>query len=74
MLSTKGLIDEVPEEYLSHKEKYENAIRKAVLLYRAMKDAEDPNQTEQEKAKYVNFKVSCITCNCDHYFFRKKCY
>lgn len=53
VLSTKGLIDDVPEEYLSHKEKYENAVRKAVLLYRAMKESEDPNQTEQEKAKYV---------------------
>uniref|UniRef100_A0A2A4IZR4 Acyl-coenzyme A oxidase n=1 Tax=Heliothis virescens TaxID=7102 RepID=A0A2A4IZR4_HELVI len=50
VLSTKGLIDDVPEEYLSHKEKYENAVRKAVLFYKAMKDAEDPNQTEQERA------------------------
>ncbi|XP_050555124.1 probable peroxisomal acyl-coenzyme A oxidase 1 [Spodoptera frugiperda] len=50
VLSTKGLFDEVPEEYLSHKEKYENAVRKAVVYYKAMKEAEDPTQTEQERA------------------------
>ncbi|PZC74072.1 hypothetical protein B5X24_HaOG208389 [Helicoverpa armigera] len=50
VLSTKGLIDNVPEEFLSHKEKYENAVRKAVLFYKAMKDAEDPNLSEQERA------------------------
>ncbi|KAF9423220.1 hypothetical protein HW555_001289 [Spodoptera exigua] len=50
VLSTKGLLDEVPEEYLSHKEKYENAVRKAVVYYKAMKEAENPNMTEEERA------------------------
>ncbi|XP_075992761.1 acyl-coenzyme A oxidase 1-like [Anticarsia gemmatalis] len=50
VLSTKGLLDEIPEEYLSHKEKYENAIRKAVMFYRAMQKAADPNLSEQDKA------------------------
>ncbi|KAJ8736597.1 hypothetical protein PYW08_007253 [Mythimna loreyi] len=62
VLSTKGLIDDVPEEYLSHKEKYENSVRKGVVLYKAMKESEDPNLTEQDKANaiyrsMINFAV-----------------
>lgn len=34
-LSTK---DEVPEEYLSHKERYENAIRKASRLFEVFRE------------------------------------
>ncbi|VVC95919.1 unnamed protein product [Leptidea sinapis] len=37
IFSIKELKDEIPDEYLSHKEKYENALRKAVLLLKAMK-------------------------------------
>ncbi|CAG4986341.1 unnamed protein product [Parnassius apollo] len=33
ILSNKDLRDVVPEEYLSHKERYENAVRKACILY-----------------------------------------
>ncbi|XP_045495057.1 probable peroxisomal acyl-coenzyme A oxidase 1 [Colias croceus] len=36
VLSVKEIRDEIPEEYLSHKEKYENAIRKAVILHKVM--------------------------------------
>nr|XP_032529066.1 probable peroxisomal acyl-coenzyme A oxidase 1 [Danaus plexippus plexippus] len=41
VLSTKGLLDEIPEEYLSHKEKYENVIRKCVKLHRALLEYDD---------------------------------
>ncbi|XP_004932401.1 probable peroxisomal acyl-coenzyme A oxidase 1 [Bombyx mori] len=36
VLSVKELKDETPEEYLSHKERYENAIRKASLLFKIL--------------------------------------
>ncbi|XP_053611180.1 probable peroxisomal acyl-coenzyme A oxidase 1 [Plodia interpunctella] len=51
VLSVKGILDEVPEEYLSHKDKYENAIRKAVLLFKVLKDVQNPGQTEMEKVR-----------------------
>ncbi|CAH0592214.1 unnamed protein product [Chrysodeixis includens] len=50
VLSTEGLLDKIPEDFLSHKEKYENAVRKAVLFYRALNNAQDPNMSDQEKA------------------------
>ncbi|CAB3239676.1 unnamed protein product [Arctia plantaginis] len=50
VLKTKGLQDDIPEEYLSHKEKYENAIRKAVTYYRVIKETADPNQSDEERA------------------------
>ncbi|GBP29030.1 Probable peroxisomal acyl-coenzyme A oxidase 1 [Eumeta japonica] len=52
VLSHKELRDEVPEEYLSHKERYESAIRKSALLYKLMQiyDATD-NRTELEKSR-----------------------
>ncbi|XP_072946829.1 acyl-coenzyme A oxidase 1-like [Epargyreus clarus] len=48
VLSVPGILDEVPEEYLSHKEKYENAIRKGTLLYRTLEAAQDPTQDEDD--------------------------
>ncbi|KAJ0182750.1 hypothetical protein K1T71_002119 [Dendrolimus kikuchii] len=36
VLSIDGLKDPVPEEYMSHKEKYENSIRKACLFVEAL--------------------------------------
>lgn len=33
VLSIKELKDEVPEEYLGHKERYENSVRKGCILY-----------------------------------------
>ncbi|KAJ0182748.1 hypothetical protein K1T71_002117 [Dendrolimus kikuchii] len=44
VLSIKGLFgQEIPEEYLSHKEKYENAIRKAVLFYKVFNEGNGVN-------------------------------
>ncbi|XP_045771505.1 probable peroxisomal acyl-coenzyme A oxidase 1 [Maniola jurtina] len=37
VLSVKGLLDVVPEEYLSHKEKYENSVRKSLMMIKALK-------------------------------------
>ncbi|KAG6460350.1 hypothetical protein O3G_MSEX011938, partial [Manduca sexta] len=51
VLSVKGLLDEVPEEYLSHKEKYENAIRKAVLFFKTIQKLLDPDHSEMERAR-----------------------
>lgn len=51
LLSIKGIRDEIPEEYLSHKEKYENAVRKSVLLYKAIKDTNDKNTPIEEKIR-----------------------
>lgn len=47
----KELLDDVPEEYLSHKEKYENAVRKAVLLFKVLKGTEDPSKSGMEQTK-----------------------
>ncbi|XP_049873464.1 probable peroxisomal acyl-coenzyme A oxidase 1 [Pectinophora gossypiella] len=62
VLSVKGLLDEVPEEYLSHKEKYENAVRKSVILFKILKDMEDPNASEIERtrSKFKNRVVSAV--------------
>ncbi|CAH2049995.1 unnamed protein product, partial [Iphiclides podalirius] len=55
VLSVKGLLDDIPEEYLSHKEKYENAIRKSALLYRTLQPYDDDGMSEDELAK-ANFR------------------
>ncbi|XP_045447152.1 probable peroxisomal acyl-coenzyme A oxidase 1 [Melitaea cinxia] len=62
ILSIKGIRDEIPEEYLSHKEKYENAVRKSVLLYKAIKDNNDKNTPLEEKirASFRNVISSAI--------------
>ncbi|XP_013188650.1 probable peroxisomal acyl-coenzyme A oxidase 1 [Amyelois transitella] len=38
VLSVKELRDEVPEEYMSHKERYENAVRKSCIMIELLKD------------------------------------
>lgn len=38
VFNTKELYDNVPEEYLSHKERYELAVKKACILYDLLKD------------------------------------
>ncbi|CAH0724581.1 unnamed protein product, partial [Brenthis ino] len=57
ILSVKGILDDVPEEYLSHKEKYENAVRKAVLLTRALKTYNDENLPFEERVM-ASFRTS----------------
>lgn len=52
ILNTDGLLDKIPEEYLSHKEKYENAVRKNVLFLKAMKKLQDPNISGLDNARY----------------------
>ncbi|KAJ2940649.1 hypothetical protein O0L34_g14756 [Tuta absoluta] len=38
VLAVKELRDDVPAEFLSHKDKYENAVRKSLILYNIMKE------------------------------------
>lgn len=40
VLSSEGFStkNDVPEEYLSHKERYENAIRKACILFEVFRE------------------------------------
>ncbi|XP_059058429.1 probable peroxisomal acyl-coenzyme A oxidase 1 [Achroia grisella] len=38
VLQIKDIRDKVPEEYLSHKERYENAVRKTVLMVEVLKE------------------------------------
>ncbi|XP_026758707.1 probable peroxisomal acyl-coenzyme A oxidase 1 [Galleria mellonella] len=38
VLAIKDIRDKVPEEYLSHKERYENAVRKTVMMVEVLKD------------------------------------
>ncbi|XP_046963971.1 probable peroxisomal acyl-coenzyme A oxidase 1 [Vanessa cardui] len=51
VLSVKGIRDEIPEDYLSHKEKYENAVRKSVLLYKALREYTDTTIPFDEKIR-----------------------
>nr|XP_026497149.1 probable peroxisomal acyl-coenzyme A oxidase 1 [Vanessa tameamea] len=51
VLNVKGIRDEIPEDYLSHKEKYENAVRKSVLLYKALREYTDTNIPFDEKIR-----------------------
>ncbi|XP_013176608.1 PREDICTED: probable peroxisomal acyl-coenzyme A oxidase 1 [Papilio xuthus] len=55
VLSVKGLLDDTPEEYMSHKEKYENSIRKSVLFYKTLHSMEDENISIDEKTR-INFR------------------
>ncbi|XP_052738739.1 probable peroxisomal acyl-coenzyme A oxidase 1 [Bicyclus anynana] len=59
VLSIKGLLDDVPEEYLSHKEKYENGLRKTLLFCKALQtyDKESANKSFQENIR-LNFRNS----------------
>ncbi|CAK1544438.1 unnamed protein product [Leptosia nina] len=38
VFSVKELKDEIPDEFLSHKERYENAIRKSVFLHKVLQE------------------------------------
>ncbi|XP_067010660.2 acyl-coenzyme A oxidase 1 [Anabrus simplex] len=40
-LSDPYLKDELPPEYMSHKEKYENAVKKACYLFRRVRESQD---------------------------------
>lgn len=51
VLSVQGLLDDTPEEYLSHKEKYENAIRKSVLFYKTLQMLDDDNMSVDERTR-----------------------
>ncbi|XP_063548947.1 probable peroxisomal acyl-coenzyme A oxidase 1 isoform X1 [Cydia strobilella] len=51
VLNVKGLRDEVPEEYLSHKDRYENAVRKAVIMHQTLGNLDEHNLNEEEKAR-----------------------
>ncbi|XP_063833408.1 probable peroxisomal acyl-coenzyme A oxidase 1 [Ostrinia nubilalis] len=44
LFSIKELQDEVPEIYLSHKERYENAVRKACILQKVRRDYEKEHE------------------------------
>ncbi|XP_072946858.1 acyl-coenzyme A oxidase 1-like [Epargyreus clarus] len=49
VLSIDGLKDDVPEEYLSHKERYENSVRKASILYKFFIDYQKKNPKSLER-------------------------
>ncbi|CAH2049992.1 unnamed protein product, partial [Iphiclides podalirius] len=45
MLSKREVFDSVPEEYLSHKERYENAVRKSVVLFSLVRKMQEEGKT-----------------------------
>ncbi|KAI8438110.1 hypothetical protein MSG28_010742 [Choristoneura fumiferana] len=51
VFSIQGLRDAVPDEYMSHKERYENAVRKAVIMHQTLGTLEDKTLTEYETAR-----------------------
>ncbi|CAH2262991.1 jg18693 [Pararge aegeria aegeria] len=59
ILSIEGLQDDIPEEYLSHKEKYENGLRKTLLMCKALQtyDKESAGRSFQENIR-LNFRNS----------------
>ncbi|XP_013149592.1 PREDICTED: probable peroxisomal acyl-coenzyme A oxidase 1 [Papilio polytes] len=61
VLSVKGLLDDTPEEYLSHKEKYENAIRKSVLFYKTLQLLDDDMSVdERTRSNFRNLIASAV--------------
>lgn len=40
-MSDPGFVDEVPAAYLSHKEMYENAIRKSTIIFRKIRQLQE---------------------------------
>ncbi|CAH0592211.1 unnamed protein product [Chrysodeixis includens] len=54
-LSTKN---EVPEEYLSHKERYENAIRKASILFEVFREYAKAHDTTDAFSPTNKYRVS----------------
>ncbi|XP_072946882.1 acyl-coenzyme A oxidase 1-like [Epargyreus clarus] len=45
MLSKQDVLKKVPDEYLSHKEKYENAIRESVILFGLVRRMQEEGKT-----------------------------
>lgn len=45
MLSKREVFDGVPEEYLSHKERYENAIRNSVIAFSLVRKMQEEGKT-----------------------------
>ncbi|KAJ2940647.1 hypothetical protein O0L34_g14754 [Tuta absoluta] len=62
ILNIKEISDDIPEEYLSHKEKYENAIRKAVKLYTVLREMGDKDASDMERSRsmYTNRTIAAI--------------
>ncbi|KPJ09432.1 putative peroxisomal acyl-coenzyme A oxidase 1 [Papilio machaon] len=57
VLSIKELKDDVPEEYLSHKERYENSVRKGSILFMVlMKGILERKRNKDEGISY-NYKI-----------------
>lgn len=55
-LSDPNLIDNIPIEYLSHKERYECGIRKSCIVFRKFKEwqeKDDSNGNIMEKCMYI---------------------
>lgn len=49
MVFKEGIhIDEVPSDYLSHKEKYELAIKKACMLFKMMRRLQEEDNAGME--------------------------
>ncbi|XP_038208249.1 probable peroxisomal acyl-coenzyme A oxidase 1 [Zerene cesonia] len=51
VFSVKELKDDIPEEFMSHKQKYENAIRKAVLLHKVLNSGNSIENFYERKDK-----------------------
>lgn len=47
----------VPDEYLSHKEKYENSMRKAVLLFSILRKIQKDNNTDLTNYRYCKIII-----------------
>ncbi|XP_059058434.1 probable peroxisomal acyl-coenzyme A oxidase 1 [Achroia grisella] len=56
VLAIKGINDEIPEDYLSHKDRYENAVRKACLVKENLNKSklQVALMPEKYEATYVN--------------------
>ncbi|CAH2049993.1 unnamed protein product, partial [Iphiclides podalirius] len=57
VLSIKELRDEIPEEYLSHKERYENAVRKGCILFSLLLQRSIKRKSSPDSAISNNYKV-----------------
>lgn len=70
-LTDPRLKDEVPIEYLSHQEHYEQSIRKSCLLYSKIKEWQEISGSSIiEIYKYVNILLFCtVILNVLQYFY-----
>lgn len=56
-LSDPSLLDDVPMEYLSHKERYEHAVRKSCLLFKKVEEWQTIDQNGSDSMEVYKYEL-----------------